>query len=147
MRITLTVLAALSSSFMLMADESFYGTWKLNVAKSKIQCSDIASETMTITATGPNSYRNVIDSVSKSGKARHQENGDRYLDGKAYPIPGQTGLTQTIQRIDASTHKITTKKDGKVVVEIISTVSPDGKVQTNHRVEGTCDETQVFEKQ
>jgi hypothetical protein len=52
-----------------------------------------------------------------------------------------------IQRIDASTHKIITKKDGKVVVEIVSTVSPDGKVQTNHRVEGTCDETMVFEKQ
>jgi len=131
----------------LMGAESFYGTWKLNMAKSKLQCSDIASETMKITETGQNSYNNVTDLVSKSGKARHQEGADRYLDGKERPIPGQAGVTQTIQKIDASTHKITTKKDGKVVVEIISTVSPDGKVQTNHRVEGTCDETMVFERQ
>jgi hypothetical protein len=64
MRIAFTVLAALSFSLTLMADESFYGTWKLNVAKSKLQCSDIASETMKITATAPNSYNNVTDLVS-----------------------------------------------------------------------------------
>jgi len=147
MRSAFTILAALSFSMALMGAESFYGTWKLNMAKSKLQCSDIASETMKITETGQNSYNNVTDLVSKSGKARHQEGADRYLDGKERPIPGQAGVTQTIQKIDASTHKITTKKDGKVVVEIISTVSPDGKVQTNHRVEGTCDETMVFERQ
>lgn len=147
MRITFTSLATLSFSMTLMGAESFYGTWKLNMAKSKLQCSDIASETMKITETGPNSYHNVIDLVSKSGQARHQDSGNRYLDGKEYPSPTQAGVTQSIQRIDASTHKITAKKDGKVVVETISTVSPDGKVQTNNRVEGTCKETMVFEKQ
>jgi hypothetical protein len=148
MRIPFTVVATLSFSLTLMAAESFYGTWKLNMAKSKL-CSDtdIASETMKITETGPNSYRNVTDVVSKSGEVHHQESSNRYLDGKDRQIPGKAGSSQAIVRIDASTHKIINKKDGKVVGEITAVVSPDGKVQTNHRVAGTCDETMVFEKQ
>jgi hypothetical protein len=146
MRSAFTVLATLSFSTMLMASESFYGTWKLNVAKSTLKCSDLASETMTITEAGPNAYRNVTDSVSKSGEAHHQA-GNRYLDGKEHPIPGSEGVTQTIQRVDASTHKIITKENGKVVTETTATISPDGKVQTNHRIHGTCDETMVFDRQ
>jgi hypothetical protein len=147
MRIAFTVLAALSCSLTLMAAESFYGTWKLNVAKSKLQCSDVSSETLKIIETGPSGYRNITDVVSKSGEAHHQESGNRHLNGKEYPIPGKAGVSQAIVRVDASTHKIINKKDGKVVEEITAVVSPDGKVQTNHRVFGTCDETMVFEKQ
>ena len=146
MRITLTVLAVLSFGTTLMADESFYGTWKLNPAKSKIQCTKVASETLKITGTGPNSYRNVTDRVSQSGEARHLESGERFMDGKFRPVPGQP-VTQAIIRVDASTHKIITKKDGKVVEELTAVVSEDGKVQTNHQVFGTCEETLVFEKQ
>ena len=147
MRITVAVLAAMSFSMALNAAESFYGTWKLNVDKSKIRCSDIAGETMKITETGPNSYRNVTDLVSKSGKSRHQDIGDRYLDGKERPVPGQAGVSYAIVRVDASTHKIITKRDGKVVQEITAVVSPDGKLQTNHQVVGACEETLVFERQ
>jgi hypothetical protein len=60
---------------------------------------------------------------------------------------GQAGVTEIIQRIDASTHKITTKRDGKVTAEIIGAVSPDGKVQTIHRKVDGCEETTVYDKQ
>src|SRR5580704_7491996 len=122
-----TALALLSLSTLLMASESFYGTWKLNVAKSDIKCGDIASQAMTITETGPNTYRNVIDSVSKSGEKRHQGGGDRFLDGKEHSIAGQAGASEIIERVDASTHKITQKLDGKITTEITATVSRDGK--------------------
>jgi hypothetical protein len=115
MRITVALIAALSFNMALIAEESFYGTWKLNVTKSKLQCSDVASETMKIVETGPNSYRNITDVVSKSGEAHHQESGNRHPDGKDYPIPGKAGISQTIVRVDGSTHKIINKKDGKVV--------------------------------
>jgi len=125
---------------------------KLNTAKSTLKGAnaDIASETMTISETGPNRTRTVIDTVSKSGKAKHQER-DRTLDGKEHPAAGagfkQEGATEIVLRVDASTHKITSKRDGKVTGEIISTVSPDGKVMTNHRSGSVGDEILVFEKQ
>src|ERR1700745_2445404 len=71
MRTAFTVLAVLSLSFALRAADPFDGTWKLNVAKSKLQCSDVASRTMKITSTAPNSQDIVSDIVSKSGV--HQE--------------------------------------------------------------------------
>jgi hypothetical protein len=46
----------------------------------------------------------------------------------------------------SSTRKVTQKRDGKVVSEFTSTVSPDGKVMTNVR-KGGGDETLVFERQ
>jgi hypothetical protein len=132
----------------LMGAESFYGTWKLNVAKSKLPCSaDLTSETMKIVETGPDSYRNVVDVVLKSGETRHQEGANRVFDGKDHAVPGQAGVTEAVQRVGATTHKITQKKDGKVVGEITGVVSSHGKVMTNHRVFGACDEMLVFERQ
>ncbi len=76
MRTFPAVLATLSFSMTLMASESFYGTWKLNVAKSNLGCADdVVSQTMKITETGPNTYVNVIDSISKSGQAHRTETG------------------------------------------------------------------------
>jgi len=67
--------------------------------------------------------------------------------GKEHPVPGQPGMTEIIQRVSSSTHKITTKKDGKVTAEITGTVSADGKVQTIHRKLDGCEETTVYDKQ
>jgi hypothetical protein len=147
MRIAYVVVATLSLSMMLKAANPLVGTWKLNVGKSKLECSDLSSETMHVTETGPNSFRNVYDVVSKSGEARHSESANRTVDGKERPIPGQSGFSESVQRIDASTTKVTIKKNGKVTGELTVVMSPDGNVHTVHRVVGTCDETLVFEKQ
>jgi hypothetical protein len=147
MRITFTVLATLSLSIPLIAANPLVGTWKLNVAKSKLQCSDIASETMKITETGSNSFRNTYDVVSKSGADQHSESPNRIFDGKEYPVPGHAGFSETVQRIDASTFTVTFKKDGKVAGNLTVVVASDGKVHTVHRVAGTCDEMLVFERQ
>ena len=136
----------------LIAAESFVGTWKLNVEKSKLtgNNADLASETMTISKTGANSFRTTIDSVLKSGKTQHFEI-NRIYDGKEHPATGvgfREGLTEIDQRLDASTRKITQKRDGKLAGEFTSTVSPNGKTLTNdtHRIDGSED-IQVFEKQ
>jgi hypothetical protein len=147
MRIAYAVVATVSLSIPLTAANPLLGNWKLNAAKSKLQCSDIASETMNITETGPNSFRNTYDVVSKSGEAHHLEGPNRILDGKERPVPGQAGFSETVQRVDASTLTVTFKKDGKMAGELTVVVASDGKVHTVHRVTGTCDETMVFERQ
>lgn len=148
MRTFPAVLATLSFSMTLMASESFYGTWKLNVAKSNLGCADdVVSQTMKITETGPNTYVNVIDSISKSGQAHRTETGTRYLDGKDHPIAGRPGFTQSIQRVDASTHIITLKKDGKILSKTTATISADGNVQTNRRTSDSCEDILVFDRQ
>jgi hypothetical protein len=143
MRIALILLAALSFSTTLTAD-SFDGTWKLNLAKSKIQCSDVASRTMTITSTAPNNQSVVSDIVSKSG-VRQERRRNHVFDGKEHQVPGEPGVTQTAQRIDASTAKVTYKRNGKVDAE--ATVVVTANTLTDHQVSDRCEETLVFERQ
>ena len=144
MRIPFTVVATLSFSMTLMAADSFDGTWKLNLAKSKLQCSDIVSQTMKITDSTPSSQRTSSDIVSKSG-VHHQRNRNHVFDGKEHPLTGEKGATEIAQRVDASTTKATFKRDGKVLIEITAVVS--GDVLTNHSVSDGCDETMIFERQ
>ena len=56
-------------------------------------------------------------------------------------------MSGNIRRIDASTHTITMKKDGKVTTNIKAKISPDGKVQTLHRSSGGCEEIMVYDRQ
>jgi hypothetical protein len=140
------ILGTILLAVPLMASD-FTGTWKLNLAKSK-PSTDLASETMKIEQTDPNAYRTTIDSVLKSRQKEHQEI-NRICDGKEHPSTGvgfkQEGATEICEQM-SSTRKVTQKRDGKVVSEFTSTVSPDGKVMTNVR-KGGGDETLVFERQ
>lgn len=153
MRPFLMLLATLTLSFGLQGADPFVGTWKLNVEKSKLRPnSDVASETMTITETGPNTYRNTIDIVSKTGERRRQII-NRTSDGKEHPATGegfkQEGATEVNVRANSSTRKITQKRNGVVTSEITATLSADGKVMTNHRTGSSGEELDVlvFDKQ
>jgi hypothetical protein len=149
MRIVPILLGTISIAVTLMAAD-FAGTWKLNLDKSKLQTNDLASETMTISQTGPNNYTTTIDTVSKSGEQRHTEIY-RIDDGKEHPAKGvgikADGATEISQLVNASTRKITQKRDGKVVGEITSMLSSDGKLMTNHRRNGKVEDVLVFERQ
>jgi hypothetical protein len=138
-----TILLAMTG---LAAD--FTGTWKVNLEKSK-PGSDLASDTMKIEQTGPNTYRTTIDRVQKSGQKSHQEINRTY-DGKEHPVTGvgfnPAGGTEICEMVNSSTHKVTQKRDGKIVSEFTSTVSADGKVMTSIRT-GNGAEMLVFERQ
>jgi hypothetical protein len=147
MRSIVIILGTILLAVPLMSSD-FTGTWKLNLAKSK-PSTDLASETMKIEQTCQNAYRTTIDSVLKSRQKEHQEI-NRICDGKEYPSTGagfkQEGATEICELMSSSTRKVTQKRDGKVVSEFTSTVSPDGKVMTNVR-KGGGDDTLVFERQ
>jgi len=129
-----------------MAADPFEGTWKLNVGKSKLDpAREIATETMKIVKTGPDSFKTITDITTKSGQNRHQET-DRILDGKEHSTVEQ-GASEIVERPSESTRKITGKRDGKKIGEILSTISPDGKIMINQRKTSTGEETLVFEKQ
>jgi hypothetical protein len=91
LRTTLTVLGILSFSTMLMASESFYGTWKLNLAKSDLKCTNDASVTMTITETGPNSYRNVSRQFQSLARVNAEEAVTAILTAKNTRLPDNPG--------------------------------------------------------
>ena len=92
--------------------------------------------------------KDIIDVVLKSGQKVHQEI-NRIYDGKEHPVTGvgiTSGGTEICQQIDASTRKITQKRDRKVVSEITSTISADGKTLTNRRTTGDVKDVRVFER-
>jgi hypothetical protein len=127
--------------------QDFTGTWQLNAAKSKLD--NTVGQTMKIENVGPDTYKTTIDAVLKSGEKRHQEISRTY-DGKERPSVGigaPSGATEICQHVNASTRKVTQKRDGKLFSEFTSTISPDGKVMTNRRITGNTEEILVFEKQ
>ena len=133
------------SATMVAAD--FIGTWKLNLAKSPGH-DDMESQIMKIEQSGPNASRITIDVVFKSGQKQHEEI-NRIYDGKEHPTTGvgiSKGGSEICQYLDASTRKITQKRDGKVISEFTSTISAEGKVMTNHRT-GSHEGTAVFDRQ
>jgi hypothetical protein len=148
MRKTAWILTALLFGTTAMAAD-FAGTWKLNLEKSQNQDPKVASETMTIEQTGPNSYRTTIDVTFKSGEKRHLER-NRIYDGKEHPAQG-TGTSPNQSEIcelnDRGERTIKIEQDGHVGAEIKSSVSADGRTLTNTRSGASGQDIQVFDRQ
>jgi hypothetical protein len=148
MRKTAWILTALLFGTTAMAAD-FAGTWKLNLEKSQNQDPKVASETMTIEQTGPNSYRTTIDVTLKSGEKRHMER-NRIHDGKEHPAQG-TGTSPNQSEIcelnDRGERTIKIEQDGHVGAEIKSSVSADGRTLTNKRSGTSGQDIQVFDRQ
>ena len=144
-RAVLTIM--LMAGTMLGAD--FTGTWKLNPAKSKLGYRDITQGTLTTRQTGPDTYTSTLDFVTRSGEKRHQESV-RVCDGKEHATPHvdpSKVSTVMCQVGPGSTRKVVEKENGKVIVEMTSIVSADGKVLTNVWKYEDGDVVFVFEKQ
>ena len=127
----------------------FTGTWKLNPAKSKLGTRDIAQGTLIIKQTGPNTFSSTLDYVTRSGEKRHEESV-RVCDGKPHPLPAidpSKPATVTCDVGPGSTRRVVEKKSDKVISEMTSTISPDGKVLTNLWTYEDGQVVFVFEKQ
>jgi hypothetical protein len=116
-----------------MAGADFTGTWKLNLEKSKLGNRDIVQGTLTLKQTGPATYASTLDFVTRAGQKRHEES-IRVCDGKEHPLPAldpSKPATAMCQIGPGSTRTVVEKKSGKVIAEMTSTVSADGKALTN----------------
>jgi hypothetical protein len=114
-----------------MAADPFVGTWKLNVAKSKLT-DPIAmpkSEISKWEGSG-NGMKATVNGVDAEGNAYQIEVSAKY-DGRDYPMKGYP-LADTVseKKIDANTLEMVAKKAGKEIERWRLTVSKDGKTQT-----------------
>ena len=100
---------------MLFAQNPFDGTWKTNMAESKL------SQKPYVYSVNNEMY----DCESCVPKINNVK-----ADGQDQPVTGQTFDTIAVQVVDANTIHITTKKAGKPVSDQIRTASPDGKMMT-----------------
>jgi hypothetical protein len=135
-----------------MTADPFVGTWKMNIAKSKINSGPPdKSSTATFTAQD-NGIKLVNDGADADGKAYHSEFAGKF-DGKDYPFTGSPDIdTVAIKKIDANTWSEVAKKAGKEIWSGTNAISKDGKTMT-HTTKGKDAKGQnytdisVFDKQ
>jgi hypothetical protein len=72
MRIVFTLGTLLTFSTLLTAADPIVGTWKLNLAKSKLH-NPVQSYLMTIELTPPNTYRCVFDVVNEGRESASRD--------------------------------------------------------------------------
>jgi hypothetical protein len=147
-------LALLSFTGPLLAADAFTGTWKLNVAKSKLAPgTEVKDLTVVIAEQG----ENLVVTVKGTG-------GDGTPVSVKYAVPmkggavsysegaPKTGATATTKRVNATTIDSTSSVGGKEVGSTHSVVSADGKTLTR-MVKGMdaqgkpYQNTEVYEKQ
>ena len=139
-----TIILTLALATVAIAAEPYVGTWKLNVAKSKINIGPwIKSSTVTITAQD-NGIWLVDDIVDADGKAIHVDFTAKY-DGKDYSITGAPDEdTVALNRIDTKTWTEVLKKAGKQAQRSGRiTISKDGMTMT-HTTKEKNDKGQNF---
>ena len=130
MRLLKMLAVVLAMSLSLFAAESpFSGTWKLNLAKSKMTPPVPKSDVAVVDAdeNGLKLNEDIITDKGESLKISYEAK----FDGKDYPVTGDPSSDSvSYQRVNANTLKGQTKKAGKVVNDATIVVSKDGKITT-----------------
>jgi len=144
--------AMLISASTALAGDSWIGTWKLNVAKSKYSPGPgPQSLTLKFEAT-PDGIKLTSDGVDGEGKAMHGAYTSKW-DGQDVPWTGNPNAdTASPKRSDANSYENLWKKGGKVVITSKAIVSGDGKTltttQTGTNAKGQpLNVTAVYDKQ
>ena len=117
---------------MLFAQSPFDGTWKTDMAASKL------SQKPYVFAVNNGMY----DCESCAPKINNVK-----ADGQDQPVTGQTYDTIAVQVVDANTAHFTAKKAGKTEFESTRTVSPDGKTLTISSTNYPADGSQSFKSE
>ena len=126
------------------SDLQCHGTWKLNVAKSKLGPGPAPrSITSTIEAVGESTRMTGVR-IDADG-VRTEAKYTARLDGKDYPLKGSANAdTVSLKRIDARTIERIDKRAGKVVETSTTVFSADGKSSTTTG-KGRCSKGEEFD--
>jgi hypothetical protein len=110
------------------ASDPLIGTWKLNPAKSK--GSTVKSGTTKVEKDG-DGIKLTVEMIPAEGPAYRWSLHAKY-DGKDNPVTGNSpyGDVVAIDRVDAHTFHLTSKRGGKVSVTQTIAVATDGKTRT-----------------
>jgi hypothetical protein len=128
---TLITALVLALAVIAVAADSFIGTWKLNVAKSKASDPSLIPKSEILkNVAQDNGIKTIFDGADAQGKATHSESSGTW-DGKDLSVTGDPGSDMVaLKRVDANTLEVVAKKAGKVVATYQSTVSKNGKTMT-----------------
>jgi len=123
--------AMLSIATALQAQDSpFFGTWRQNLAKSKIARGEPQKDRLLVIAPyGPNGWMRVVLNQNQRGEWV-EEHFLATLDEKDHPTLGNDPRIVSLKRVDARTVEVTFKRNGKATSLQKLTVSPDGKTLT-----------------
>jgi len=144
--------AMVLSSSVALAGDNWLGTWKLDVAKSKLSPGPAPkSLTLKFEAT-PDGIKFTGDGVSADGKPTHSMFLSKF-DGKDVPYEGNPDADMAApMKIDDNSYSNTWKKGGKVTISAKVVVSADGKTltitQTGTNAKGQAvNNTYVYDRQ
>jgi catechol 2,3-dioxygenase-like lactoylglutathione lyase family enzyme len=117
--------------YVATGQEPWYGTWKLNPAKSHyVNGFQGNQSSLTQVQLWEGGIKYVTDSVNAQGQKGHTEWSARF-DFKDYPVSGVPVVdSYAIQRIDDRTYTVIAKKDGVRTTLSTATISADGKTRT-----------------
>ena len=114
-------------ALLAQAPEAFYGTWKVDVSKSKYSPGPAPKSNMKSYEPYKDGFKATQDMVNAKGEKVHVEVFAK-VDGKDYPGKGSPDAdTYAFKKLDAHTYEVTQKKDGKVTVIGKMVVAADGK--------------------
>jgi hypothetical protein len=145
----LTVAVAL----LAQAQESLFGTWKMNAAKSKYSPGPAPKSNIAKWEAFQGGVRLTVDLVPAKGETQHWESSGKF-DGNDNPVKGNNpdGDAMAFSKIDPRTYETVTKKGGQTTLAARIVVAADGKTrittQTGKDGQGqTVNNTTFYEKQ
>jgi predicted enzyme related to lactoylglutathione lyase len=111
--------------------EAWYGTWKLNPAKSHyVNGFKGNRNSVTQVQFWEGGIKYVTDSVNSEGVKGHTEWSAKF-DRREYPVAGVSAVdAYAVQRIDERTYTVIAMKDGRRTTLSTATISPDGMTRT-----------------
>jgi hypothetical protein len=130
--VAIVVLVALASVQLFAQSNPLFGTWKLNLAKSKYTGMPAPKEMTRIVEADGDSVKYTNSGIAADGSPISFVFTVKF-DGKDYPITGKAPFdadTIAIKRVTDSSYDATLKKGGTVVSTTKVAVSKDGKVTT-----------------
>lgn len=110
--------------------ETFLGTWRLNVQKSKYTPGPVPKSIVSIYEAAGKGLK--VSVTNETGGGRIQYSYTSNLDGRDSRVTGNNPNADTVavRRIDARTIEVVSKKGGQVTITQRNVLSADGKSRT-----------------
>jgi hypothetical protein len=113
----------------------WFGTWKLNPAKSTANSESRFKRVTLNVEPWQDGLKVTYDMVGTRGGITHMEWTGKF-DGKDYPVQGvDYVLTNAYTRLDEQSYQIVIKVDGALAATAKVVVAPDGRTLTTSTVE------------
>lgn len=150
---SLAVALVLVGTLPALAQDSLFGTWKMNAAKSKYSPGPVPKSNIAKWEASDSGVKLTVDVEPATGEAQHWESSGKF-DGTDNPITGNNpdGDAVAFSKINDRTYRVVTKKGGKTTLTARIVVAPDGKTrittQTGKNAQGqSVKNTMFYEKQ